>query len=166
MTTSEVNSASRPHVLLLDDSVKSVNGKPESTLQSFAERLANLERFVCFAPPMVDDRSRKVVNLTDAEAADFMLDKIREHSIDAVVLDANWWQDELFGMRLWKTALDSGRLQLSNSRVVFVSMFLDESGISRYIRELSLDRRQVVYRLQGEGGFDTAAKWLRQQFGE
>jgi hypothetical protein len=166
MSANETENDVQPRILLLDDSVKTgVDGEPESALQSFAERLSNIEGFVCFAPPVLDKDGHKVRGMPVAEATDMLLDGIRRHRADAVVLDAKWWGDEWFGLKIWKNAIDSGRLGIPSSRVVFVSMYLDDSGIARYVHELGLDRRQVVYRLKGEGGLDTAAKWLKSQLG-
>lgn len=155
-----------PVVLLLDDGFRErPDGKPESFLQSFAERLETRERLRCVAPPLTDDRGFSNTSSSVEDISDLMLSLIRKHSALAVVLDASWWNDDLFAMKVWKVAIDSNRLTIPTSRLVIVSRHLNDQQKAEYVNELGLDPRQVLTRLSGNGGLDDAANWLKAELG-
>jgi hypothetical protein len=155
----------RPLIVLLDDTVRrGRDAQPESALESLGEILSK-NGFDYVAPAMLDSGGFKIVKMTEDQGGELLAENVRRSRAEAVVLDAMWFGDATFGMKMWKNASERGLIHLSNKRVVFISQYLDRGGIDAYMRELGISRRQVVNRLGGPGGIGTAVQWFLEEFG-
>jgi hypothetical protein len=153
-----------PKVLCLDDKVLTIAGRATSFSSEIAYQFSQTKRFEAIAPPMISWNGSQFLNPTLDEILQVTIGLIIQYKADAVVMDANWFKNEWFGLELWKALKRIEDFTIPDTRVVFISTYFDEDAIDRYCQELGIHRDQCVFRSNAEGGYRSAICWLTKQF--
>ena len=152
-------------VLLLDDKVRHTNrfdrskpGKVESLLESYGQSLKE-NGFEAKAPPALDGRRFPLQTHALPKVTRIVRGWIDEFCPDGIVLDLDWWNDEVYGERLWNE-LHSQGLQFPRQCVVFVSNNVTLEVLASVAERCSLDPRQV--NRKDTPGFAATTVWLSE----